>query len=254
MGTPEPDVVTAEALRAQAASLRRALHQHNHRYYVLDDPTVSDAEYDALFRTLQAIEAEHPELQTPDSPTQRVGAAPLKAFAPLRHRLPMQSLNNAFTRDELEDFDRRVREGLGVAGAVAYSAEPKLDGLAVSLIYEQGVFARGATRGDGVTGEDITENLRTIKRIPLQLLGEDLPALLEVRGEVFFPLAAFRQLNADMEAAGSKLFVNPRNAAAGALRQLDPKITASRPLAFYAYAVGVRASRRSRRTPRCCNS
>lgn len=229
----------AHEIEARAASLRALLNQHNHRYYVLDAPVVSDAEYDGLFRELQTLEAAHPALQTPDSPTQRVGGAPLKAFAPLKHRLPMQSLNNAFTPGELSDFDRRVREGLGISTEVDYVAEPKLDGLAVSLIYEQGVFARGATRGDGVTGEDITENLRTIKRIPLRLSGDQLPTLLEVRGEVFFPLAAFQKLNAEMEAKGSKLFVNPRNAAAGALRQLDPKITASRPLAFYAYAVGV---------------
>ena len=228
----------SDAMRQRAQALRALLNDYNHRYYVLDDPSVSDAEYDALFRDLQALEAEHPELLTADSPTQRVGGAALKAFAPLTHRLPMQSLNNAFTSAELGDFDRRVREGLGVSHAVEYSAEPKLDGLAVSLIYERGVLMHGATRGDGVTGEDITENLRTIRTIPLRLVG-DPPALLEVRGEVFFPLAAFKKLNAEMEAAASKTFVNPRNAAAGALRQLDAKITASRPLAFYAYAVGV---------------
>lgn len=223
----------------RAAELRAWLNEQNHRYYVLDEPAVSDAEYDARFRELQALEAAQPELLTPDSPSQRVGGAPLKAFAELRHRLPMQSLNNAFSEQELHDFDRRVREGLGAAGEVEYVAEPKLDGLAVSLIYEQGVLVRGATRGDGTTGEDITENLRTIKTVPLRLSGARLPSLLEVRGEVFYPLAAFKKLNAEMEAKGAKTFVNPRNAAAGALRQLDPKITASRPLAFYAYAVGV---------------
>ncbi|MES2682650.1 MAG: NAD-dependent DNA ligase LigA [Pseudomonadota bacterium] len=223
----------------RAETLRALLNQHNHRYYVLDDPTIADAEYDLLFRELQALEAAYPTLLTVDSPTQRVGGAALKVFAEVRHRQPMQSLNNAFSEGELHDFDRRVRAGLNVTGEVDYVAEPKLDGLAVSLIYEQGVFVRGATRGDGATGEDITENLRTIRRIPLRLAEGPHPALLEVRGEVFFPLAAFRQLNAEMEARGSKLFVNPRNAAAGALRQLDPRITASRPLAFYAYAVGV---------------
>ena len=222
----------------RAVELRQWLQSHNHRYYVLDAPEVSDAEYDARFRELQTLESEHPALLTLDSPTQRVGGAALKMFAEVRHRQPMQSLNNAFTEGELQDFDRRVRAGLGVTAEVEYVAEPKLDGLAVSLIYEQGVLVRGATRGDGSTGEDITENLRTIKTVPLRLAGTP-PALLEVRGEVFYPLAAFSKLNAEMEAQGSKTFVNPRNAAAGALRQLDPKITASRPLAFYAYAVGV---------------
>ncbi|MES2884656.1 MAG: NAD-dependent DNA ligase LigA [Pseudomonadota bacterium] len=222
----------------RAAELRQWLQTQNHRYYVLDDPGVSDAEYDARFRELQALETEHPELLMLDSPTQRVGGAALKGFAEVRHRQPMQSLNNAFSEGELQDFDRRVRSGLGVTAEVDYVAEPKLDGLAVSLIYEQGLLVRGATRGDGTTGEDITENLRTIKTVPLRLTGAP-PAVLEVRGEVFYPLAAFRKLNAEMEAQGSKTFVNPRNAAAGALRQLDPKITASRPLAFYAYAVGV---------------
>ena len=230
---------------ARAKVLRTQLNEHNHRYYVLDDPSVSDAEYDGLFRELQALEVAHPELLTADSPTQRVGGAALKAFAEVRHRLPMQSLNNAFSEQDLRDFDRRVREGLGLPAAgdlqnaeVEYVAEPKLDGLAVSLVYEQGLLVRGATRGDGSTGEDITENLRTIRRIPLRLKGEP-PPLLEVRGEVYYPLADFRRLNAEMEAKGQKTFVNPRNAAAGALRQLDPKITASRPLAFYAYALGV---------------
>lgn len=229
----------SEEIHQRAKVLRALLNGHNHRYYVLDEPTVSDAEYDMLFRELQALETSHPALLAADSPTQRVGGAALKVFAEVRHRMAMQSLNNAFSEDELVDFDRRVRAGLGVAHEVDYVAEPKLDGLAVSLVYEHGVFVQGATRGDGATGEDITENLRTIRRIPLRLSGGPHPAVLEVRGEVFFPLAAFKKLNAEMEAKGSKLFVNPRNAAAGALRQLDPKITASRPLAFYAYAVGV---------------
>ena len=226
------------SLRQRAAELRQWLQTQNHRYYVLDAPDVSDAEYDLRFRELQALESEHPELLTLDSPTQRVGGAALKVFAEVRHRQPMQSLNNAFSEGELQDFDRRVRAGLNVTVEVNYVTEPKLDGLAVSLIYEQGLLVRGATRGDGSTGEDITENLRTIKTVPLRLSGAP-PAMLEVRGEVFYPLAAFKKLNAEMEAKGSKLFVNPRNAAAGALRQLDPRVTASRPLAFYAYAVGV---------------
>ncbi|HEX4896605.1 MAG TPA: NAD-dependent DNA ligase LigA [Solimonas sp.] len=225
-----------EAAVQRAAELRRLLHEHNHRYYVLDDPGVSDAEYDALFRELQALEAAHPALLTPDSPTQRVGGAPLAAFAPLKHRLPMQSLNNCFSAEELAEFDRRVREGLG-REAVDYVAEPKLDGLAVSLIYEQGVFVQGATRGDGETGEDISANLRTIRRIPLRLSG-DAPPLLEVRGEVYLPHEGFRRMNEEAAARGDKLYVNPRNAAAGSLRQLDARITASRPLAFYAYAIG----------------
>lgn len=231
--------MSAPDLADRAQALRALLNAHDHRYYVLDEPSVSDADYDALFRELQGLEAAHPALLTAHSPTQRVGGAALKVFVPFAHRLPMQSLNNAFSFDELGDFDRRVREGLNAAVDVDYVAEPKLDGLAVTLIYEHGVLARGATRGDGATGEEITENLRTIKSIPLRLVGDTLPAVLEVRGEVYFPLAAFRKLNGELEAQGQKTFVNPRNAAAGALRQLDPKVTAARPLAFYAYAVGI---------------
>ncbi len=229
----------------RAAELRRQLEEHNHRYYVLDDPSVPDAEYDKLFRELQELEAAHPELRTADSPTQRVGGAPLKDFAPVRHRLPMQSLNNCFSEEELGEFDRRVREGLGRESA-AYVAEPKLDGLAVSLVYEDGVFAQGATRGDGETGEDITANLRTIRSLPLSLReagrgkreGQTLPKLIEVRGEVYLPRKGFERINAEAIARGEKAYVNPRNAAAGSLRQLDPKNTAARPLALYAYAVG----------------
>lgn len=226
----------SETGRARAAALRSELDAHNHRYYVLDDPSVSDAEYDALFRELQALEAQYPELLTPDSPTQRVGGAPLSEFAPVRHRLPMQSLSNAFGDDELRDFDRRVREGLG-RERVDYVAEPKLDGLAVSLSYRDGLFEQGATRGDGETGEDITANLKTIRSIPLRLKGE-APPRVEVRGEVYLPHAGFRRMNEEAAARGDKLYVNPRNAAAGSLRQLDPRLTAQRPLAFYAYAIG----------------
>ncbi|SEQ68595.1 DNA ligase (NAD+) [Solimonas aquatica] len=222
--------------RERAAELRRQLQEHNHRYYVLDAPSISDAEYDALLRELQALEAAHPELLTADSPTQRVGAPPLKEFAPLKHRLPMQSLNNAFSEDELRDFDRRAREALG-RDELTYVAEPKLDGLAVSLIYEHGVFKQGATRGDGETGEDISDNLRTIGGIPLRLRGS-APPLIELRGEVYLPHAGFARMNEQAAARGEKLYVNPRNAAAGSLRQLDSRITAQRPLAFYAYAVG----------------
>lgn len=221
----------------RAEQLRRLLHEHNHRYYVLDQPSISDAEYDALFSELQALEQQHPELLTADSPTQRVGGAPLKEFRPVKHRLPMLSLRKANDETELRDFDRRVREGLN-RESVRYTAEPKLDGLAVTLIYEDGVFVRGATRGDGDTGEDITANLKTIRQIPLQLMAQ-APRVLEVRGEVFLPLDGFRRWKAEAEARGEKPPVNPRNAAAGSLRQLDSKITAQRPLAFFAYGVGV---------------
>ncbi|WP_028007631.1 NAD-dependent DNA ligase LigA [Solimonas flava] len=225
-----------ESERRRIEALREQLDAHNYRYYVLDDPSVSDAEYDALFRELQALEAQHSDWVTPDSPTQRIGGVALKEFAPVRHRLPMQSLNNAFSEDELRDFDRRVREGLG-RSEVDYVAEPKLDGLAVSLIYRDGAFVQGATRGDGETGEDVTANLKTIRAIPLRLKGA-APALIEVRGEVYLPHAGFRRMNEEAAARGDKLYVNPRNAAAGSLRQLDPRLTAQRPLSFYAYAVG----------------
>jgi DNA ligase (NAD+) len=229
-------VSAAPPVRQRAAELRQQLHEHNRRYYVLDQPSISDAEYDGLFRELQALEAEHPELLSVDSPTQRVGGVALDRFSPVHHRLPMQSLNNAFGEDEVRDFDRRVREGLGETD-VDYVAEPKLDGLAVSLLYRDGVLVQGATRGDGETGEDISANLRTIGAIPLQLVGT-VPSLLEVRGEVYLPHAGFQRMNEEAAARGDKLYVNPRNAAAGSLRQLDPKLTAARPLAFYAYAVG----------------
>ena len=229
----------------RAAELRQQLEDANHRYYVLDAPSIPDAEYDRLFRELQALEEAHPELRSADSPTQRVGGAALKEFAPVTHRLPMQSLNNCFSAEELEEFDRRVREGLG-REAVHYVAEPKLDGLAVSLIYEDGVFRQGATRGDGETGEDISANLRTLRSLPLALReagggrreAQKIPAVIEVRGEVFLPRKGFDKMNADAAAKGEKLYVNPRNAAAGSLRQLDPKMTAARPLAIYVYALG----------------
>ncbi|AXQ29220.1 NAD-dependent DNA ligase LigA [Solimonas sp. K1W22B-7] len=219
----------------RAAELRLLLQGHNHRYYVLDQPSIADAEYDGLFRELQALEAAHPELRTADSPTQRVGGVASSEFASVRHRVPMLSLNNCFSEEELGDFDRRVREGLN-RSPVAYAAEPKLDGLAVSLVYEDGVFAYGATRGDGETGEDISDNLRTIRRIPLRLQG-DSRGTVEVRGEVYLPHEGFRRMNEEAAARGEKLYVNPRNAAAGSLRQLDSTITARRPLAFYAYGL-----------------
>ena len=222
--------------QARAAALRRELAEHNHRYYVLDDPSIPDAEYDRLFRELQQLESEHPELRAEDSPTQRVGGAPLQEFEPVRHAVPMLSLDNCFSEGELRDFDRRVRQGLN-RERPSYVAEPKLDGLAVSLLYESGRLVRGATRGDGETGENITANLRTIRAIPLTLRGEGYPEKLEVRGEVYMPREGFRRMNERLEAEGHKPFVNPRNAAAGSLRQLDSRLTAKRPLSFFAYAL-----------------
>ncbi len=230
--SPKPP---AEAER-RAAALRRALEEHNYRYYVEDAPTISDAEYDALFRELQELEQRYPALATPDSPTQRVGGAAATTFATVTHRVPMLSLANAFADEEAEAFDRRVREGLHVA-EVAYAVEPKFDGLAISLVYEDGVFRVGATRGDGMTGEDVTPNLRTVRAIPLTLPG-DAPPLIEVRGEVLMLKRDFEALNAVQAARGEKTFANPRNAAAGSLRQLDARITASRRLAFFAYGIG----------------
>ena len=226
--------------------LRAELDGHNYRYYVLDEPSVPDAEYDRLFRELQALEAEHPHLVTLESPTQRVGAEALAAFGEVRHEVPMLSLGNAFEEEDLLAFDRSVQSGLGLQGGdlfgggaeVEYSCEPKLDGLAVSLRYEHGQLARGATRGDGSTGEDISSNVRTIRNVPLKLQGEGWPQVLEVRGEVYMPKAGFEELNARQAESGGKTFANPRNAAAGSLRQLDPKITASRPLEFCCYGVG----------------
>ncbi len=222
----------------RAAELRAAIDEHNYHYYVDDAPAISDEEYDGLFHELEGLERDYPELATPDSPTQRVGAAPAAGFAPVTHRVPMLSLNNAFTADEATAFDRRVRESLGVE-AVDYEVEPKFDGLAVSLTYERGAFTLGATRGDGFTGENVTPNLRTIRAIPLKLPAEGtLPSLLEIRGEVLMNKRDFERLNAAQAAKGERLFVNPRNAAAGGLRQLDPKMTAARGLTFVAYGVG----------------
>lgn len=219
------------------ATLRTALEAHNHRYYNLDAPAVSDSEYDRLFRELVALEAANPEIPNTDSPTQRVGGVPLPEFASVRHRVPMLSLNNALEEPEAEAFDRRVREGLDEA-AVEYAAEPKFDGLAINLVYENGRFVQGATRGDGATGEDVTPNLRTIRVIPLRLTTTTPPRLLEVRGEVLMFRADFDRMNTRQAEKGEKLFVNPRNAAAGSLRQLDSRITASRPLRFFAYGLG----------------
>ena len=220
----------------RARQLREEIERHNHAYYVLDQPTVPDAEYDHLFRELQAIEAKYPELLTPDSPTLRVGGRPLSAFGEVKHGVPMLSLGNAFAEDEVAAFDRRCRTGLDVE-ELEYAAEPKFDGLAITLRYERGVFVRGATRGDGFTGEEVTHNLRTIKNIPLRLRGGQRPDVLEVRGEVLMFRRDFERLNLRQQQSGDKEFVNPRNAAAGSLRQLDPAVTAQRPLRFFAYGV-----------------
>jgi DNA ligase (NAD+) len=224
-------------IRARAEALRREIEDHNYRYYVLDAPVIPDAEFDRLFRELVELEAAHPELATPDSPTQRVGGAPLDEFRQVTHRSPMLSLNNAFTEEDVVGFDRRAREGLG-KGEIEYAAEPKFDGLAISLLYERGRFVQGATRGDGHTGEDVTANLRTVRSIPLRLRGTRALASIEVRGEVIMYKADFARMNARQRERGEKEFVNPRNAAAGSLRQLDPKLTAERPLRFLAYGVG----------------
>jgi DNA ligase (NAD+) len=221
-------------------TLRKEINYHNRQYYVFDDPKIPDAAYDRLLRELQQLESENPRLITPDSPTQRVGDKPLEGFEEVVHRLPMLSLDNAFGEDEMGEFERRIRDRLKLDGeqAIVYLAEPKLDGLAVSLRYEQGRLVRGATRGDGSRGEDVTVNVRTIKAIPLSLQGDDWPRVLEVRGEVFMPHKGFEALNRRAREKGEKAFVNPRNAAAGSLRQLDPRLTARRPLSFYAYGLG----------------
>lgn len=226
------------AVKCRAEELREQINLHNYRYYVLDDPQVPDSEYDRLMRELQGLEAQYPDLISADSPTQRVGAQPLDGFGEVQHQVPMLSLDNAFSDQEMIDFDRRVKERLGSDHAIAYSAEPKLDGLAISLRYEQGVLVQGATRGDGSKGEDVTQNVRTIPSVPLRLLGDDWPEVLEVRGEIYMPLAGFNQLNIRAQANGEKGFANPRNAAAGSLRQLDPRITTQRPLAMYCYGFG----------------
>lgn len=218
--------------------LRNEINHHNYQYYVLDDPRIPDSEYDRLLRELQALEEKHPELISADSPTQRVGAAPAAGFAEVRHLQPMLSLSNAFDDDEVSDFDRRARERAETEG-LTYAAEPKLDGLAISLLYENGLLVRAATRGDGITGEDVTQNVRTIDSVPLRLLTDSYPHKLEVRGEIVMSRSGFVRLNASQREKGEKEFANPRNAAAGSLRQLDPAITATRPLRFFAYAVGV---------------
>ena len=224
---------------AQLEALREKINDYNYQYYVLDDPTVPDSEYDRQMQALQALEAEYPELVTPYSPTQKVGGEPLGAFEQVTHEVPMLSLDNAFEAADLKAFEKRLHDRLKADNTLAYSCEPKLDGLAVSILYENGVLVRAATRGDGQVGENITANVRTIANVPLKLRGADLPARIEVRGEVFMPRDGFEKLNEKQRNAGLKVFANPRNAAAGSLRQLDSRITAKRPLMFYAYSLGV---------------
>lgn len=228
------------AAERRITELRAEIRHHDHLYYVLDRPEITDAEYDLLYRELVKLETAHPDLATPDSPTQRVGGAPLDKFEQVTHRIPMLSLENAFTDGDIAEFDERVKRFLGLSASeeIAYVCEPKLDGLAVELVYENGTLTVGSTRGDGVVGENVTQNLKTVKSIPLRLEGENPPELLEVRGEVFLPLAAFQRLNAQREEEGEPPFANPRNAAAGSLRQLDSRITARRPLTMFCYAPG----------------
>ncbi len=228
-------------LRAQGEHLREQINRHNYLYYVLDQPEITDAEYDRLTRELEALERAHPELITPDSPTQRVGAAPAEKFAVVVHRRPMLSLANAMDAEEMREFDRRIKRLCRSQADIEYVAEIKFDGLAVELVYENGVFTVGSTRGDGINGEDVTQNLRTVRSIPLRLRHPahgKLPRLLEVRGEVIIPRKAFERLNTEREKSGEPVFANPRNAAAGSLRQLDPKITASRPLDIFCHSPG----------------
>jgi len=226
------------AAAERAAQLRAAINDHDHRYYVLNEPSVPDAEYDRLMKELRDLEAAHPELVTADSPTQRVSGKPAPEFAEVQHTIPMLSLNNGFTDEDLADFDRKVRERLGRDGPIDYSATPKLDGLAISVMFRDGEYFRAATRGDGVTGEDVTANVGTIRSVPRRLRGKP-PAVLEVRGEVFLPYAGFEKMNRDAVERGDKTYVNPRNAASGSLRQLDSGITAKRPLDLYFYELGV---------------
>jgi len=233
-----------KSVAARAAKLREEIERANHEYYVLDAPTLPDAEYDRLFRELLELERQNPALVTPDSPTMRVGVTPLTGFVQVAHATTMLSLANAFGDGEVEAFDRRVRDGLQAQGDVQYAAEPKFDGLAISLTYERGVFNLGATRGDGHTGEDVTANLRTVRAIPLRLRSGPAPGLLEVRGEVFMLKRDFQALNQEQRRAGEKEFANPRNAAAGSLRQLDSRVTASRRLTFCAYGLGQYSGRR----------
>ena len=238
MMNQESPVDDATEAKQRIAALREAIHRHDRLYYVESNPEITDEEYDRLFAELRALEQRFPHLVTPDSPTQRVAGAIQDSFATVQHRIPMLSLENAFTDQEVLAFDQRVRNRLGQQSAIMYCAEPKLDGVAVNLLYESGQLTQGSTRGDGFQGEDITANVRTITAIPLRLGGDDLPAAIEVRGEVLMFQRDFERLNTQLEEAGQRPFVNPRNAASGSLRQLNPAITAQRPLRFFAYAVG----------------
>lgn len=238
MSTPAAST-PASHIVAEVEQLRAEIQDHNYRYYALDEPQVPDVEYDRLMLRLRQLESEYPQLVTPDSPTQRVGAAPLSAFATVQHEVPMLSLDNAFNDEDLYAFNRRIQDRLKNQDAIEFACEVKLDGIAVSLLYRNGVLVRGATRGDGAKGEDITQNVRTIESIPLRLRGEGYPAVLEVRGEIYMPKSGFDKMNDIAREKGEKLFVNPRNAAAGSLRQLDSRITASRPLEMCAYSVGL---------------
>ncbi|MCD6353157.1 MAG: NAD-dependent DNA ligase LigA, partial [Proteobacteria bacterium] len=236
------EALTMQSSQEKIAGLRKKIDYHNYRYYILDAPEISDREYDRLFRELEDLERQNSHLITPDSPTQRVGAPPLKSFRSVAHTVPMLSLGNAFAKEEVIEFDQRVKRFLKSEAPVTYMVEPKLDGLAVELVYLDGMLTVGSTRGDGITGEDVTQNLRTIKSIPLRLLNNNYkktPSRLEVRGEVFMGIKSFQALNRVREAEGEMRFANPRNAAAGSLRQLDSAITAKRRLDIFCYGLGV---------------
>jgi len=231
--------VVTDKVQFEIDNLRKRLRHHSYLYYVLDDPEISDSQYDRLYRELQELERTYPELVTHDSPTQRVGAEPLKSFTQVQHRIPMLSLDNVFSEEDLQAFYKRIQDRLNSDMSIEFAVEPKLDGLAISIVYEKGELVQAATRGDGTTGEDVTLNVRTVQSVPLRLMGDDYPEILEIRGEVFMPKAGFEKLNRQAREKGEKTFVNPRNAAAGSLRQLDPEITAQRPLAMYCYGAGV---------------
>ena len=231
----------SELIKKKVEKLRDQINHHNYRYHALDDPEISDSEYDRLMRDLQSLESQYPKLVSSDSPTQRVGSIPISKFKTVQHELQMLSLENSFTLEELKDFHKRNLDRLREENhsKISYAAEPKLDGVAVSLIYENGSLIRAATRGDGSNGEDVTHNVRTIKSIPLKLIGNNYPSKIEIRGEIFMPIDGFISYNELAKKSGEKVFVNPRNAAAGSIRQLDPKLTANRPLDMYAYAIGI---------------
>ncbi|MBT8146192.1 MAG: NAD-dependent DNA ligase LigA, partial [Gammaproteobacteria bacterium] len=228
-----------DSVRNEALALRDQIAYHDRLYFNQDSPEIPDADYDQLFNRLVALEQQYPRLVTADSPTQRVSGAPLDEFKQVQHQIPMLSLDKVFNEDDLNQFDTRIKKRLGDDGVLEYSCEPKVDGVAVSLLYEGGLLTRAATRGDGIVGEDITHNVRTIRSIPLKIDAVEIPSTFEVRGEIFLSKSGFERVNAQAEANGAKLFVNPRNAAAGTLRQLDPQIAASRPLQMYCYSIGI---------------